>query len=232
MRTKFVISTIAGLAASTAMAQDYYNQAAFQSAAAGAGCGQLFVEDYQEPSPGYFAVGMPDFLTNAPFSYPYSNGITHPLTVQSNLMSTGGSTLDPRNSPSALAAWEGGNGFPATDAVTANYFVDGLDTIINVGNACAIGFNPMCYNGSDTVKIQIFDTANGLLGSFSSNADQSEKDFFGFVSNVPIGRVNIYGVNNNSEGADNFEVWTPVPTPGSMALLSLGALATGRRRRA
>jgi hypothetical protein len=234
MRIELMIAGV-GLAASAAMAQDYYNQGAFQAAAAANLCTQLFVEDFQESGTGYGGVGMPDFLTNAPHAFPYTNGILHPLTLQSNLdqANTGnGANLNPRNSPAALAAWEGGIGFPATNAVTANYFVDGLDTIVNIPNACAVGFNPMCYSGGDQIQIQIFDTGNVLLGTFFSNGDQNEQDFFGYVSAVPIGRVNIYGLGNNSEGADNFEVWVPIPAPGAAALLGLGGLIAGRRRRA
>src|SRR5262249_25142672 len=119
MNAKLIVCTVAGFAAA-ATAQDYYNQAAFQAAADRAGLGQLFVEDFEEAGHGYGGVNMAEGLTNAPHSYPYTNGITHPLIIQSNLMGDGGATPQPRGN--GLAAWEGGIGLPATDAVVADFF--------------------------------------------------------------------------------------------------------------
>lgn len=229
MRIAMLLSAVAGLAAS-ASAQDYYNQAAFE-AAASAGNVKTGVEDFEYPS-GYFVGTGIDPLTQGVANGVYTSGTINPLSIQSNLMGDGGATLQPRGGVQPLAFFEGGNGFSATDSVIANYFVDGLDVIMLNADVSAIGFNPMVYSGSDTLKIQIFDTANNLMGTFSSGANQNETDFFGYISGTPIGRVNLYGVNNNAEGADNISLWSRVPAPGSAALLGLGGLIAGRRRRA
>jgi hypothetical protein len=232
MSTKLIVSAIAGLAASTAMAQDYYNQGLFQSAATAAGNSLTGFEDFEDTTPGYFAVGIPEPLTQGVPNGPYPNGLRAPISVYSNLMGDGGLTRQGRGGSQPLAAFEGGNGYSATDSVIANYFVDGLDLVMLGSDVNAIGFNPMVYSGSDTLQIKIFGLGNNLLGTFKSSASNAEKDYFGFVANEPIGRVNLFGLGGNAEGGDNVELWTKVPAPGSAALLGLGGLIAGRRRRA
>ncbi len=231
MNTRLIVSAIAGLAASTATAQDYYSQGAFQAAAAAAGNALTGFEDFEDTTPGYFAVGIPEPLTQGVPNYPYPNGLRAPISCYTNLMGDGGNSMQPRGGVQPLAAFEGGNGYSATDSVIANYFVDGLDVVMLGSDVNAIGFNPMVYIGTDTLTIKIFGLSNNLLGTFKSSANNNETDFFGFVANEPIGRVNLYGINNNAEGADNVELWTRVPAPGSTALLGLGGLIAGRRRR-
>lgn len=232
MNTKLIVSAVAGLAASTAMAQDYYDQGSFQAAAAAAGNAFTGFEDFEDTTPGYFAIGIPEPLTQGVPNYPYPNGLRAPISCYSNLMGDGGDTMQGRGGAGPLAAFEGGNGYSATDSVIANYFVDGLDVVMLNSDVNAIGFNPMVYSGSDTLLIKIFGLSNNLLGTFKSGANNNETDYFGFVANEAIGRVNLYGVNNNAEGADNIELWTRVPAPSSMALLGLSGLIAGRRRRA
>jgi hypothetical protein len=231
MRTNLMLSTVVGLAASTAMAQDYYDKTTFENDASGGNVLQG-VEDFEYPGGYFVAVGV-DPLTQGVANGVYTQGTIQPISIQSNLMGDGGMTLQPRGGPQPLAFFEGGMGFSATDSVIANYFVDGLDVIMLNSDVTAIGFNPMVYSGSDTLNIQIFDTANNLLGTFQSPANQNETDFFGFISNgTPIGRVNLFGIGNNAEGADNISIWTRIPAPGAAALLGLGGLVAGRRRRA
>lgn len=230
--TRLVIATIAGLAASSAMAQDFYNQGAFQAAAAGNGCGQTWFEDFENTTPGYFVAGMNDPLTQFVANGPYAAGLVSPITVQSNLMGTGGASTNPRGG-NALVAVEQGAGFGETsDIVTSNYFVDGYDLIINDPNVCAVGFNTLAIFGPAKLQIQVYDTGNNLLGTFGQNADVAGSNYFGFVSNTPIGRINLFDPSlSNTEGGDNIELWQPIPAPGTAALLGLGGLIGGRRRR-
>jgi hypothetical protein len=228
MRIKLVISAVAGLAASTAMAQDYYNQGAFQAAATGGGNGQTWLEDFEYPTISTLTI-LTDPLTQGVSNGAFTSGTLGPLALQSN--TTNGNSPSPRGGGQPMVGWQGGIGYTATDAVTTNYFVDGMDVIMLGTDVTAIGFNPICYSGGDTVTIKLFDLANNPLGTFSSPASNAEKDFFGFVSNTPIGRVNILG-GFNAEGADNIELWARVPAPGATALLGLGGLIAGRRRRA
>lgn len=229
MSGKILFPLIAGLAASTAMAQDYYNQGAFQGAAIGGGNVQTHVEDFEYPTINTLDI-LSDPLTQGVSNGAYFyQGTVGPLALQSN--TTNGDNTSPRGGGQPMVGWQGGIGYTATDAVTTNYFVDGMDVIMLGADVTAIGFNPICYSGSDTVTIKLFDLANNSLGTFSSPANSNELDYFGFVSNTPIGRVNILG-GFNAEGADNIELWARIPAPGSVALLGLGGLIAGRRRRA
>lgn len=231
MNCKLIVSAVAGLAASSAMAQDFYDQASFQAAASANN--QLdCIEDFENTTPGYFALGIPEPLTQGVPNPPYPNGLRCPVSVYSNLMGDGGNTMQPRGGIQPLAAFEGGNGFSATDSVIANYFVDGLDIVMLGTNVTAVGFNPMVYSGSDTLQIKIFDLGNNLLGTFQSPGNQNETDYFGFISAHGIGRINIFGLGGNAEGGDNIELWTAIPTPGAAALLGMGGLVATRRRRA
>lgn len=233
MNFKLLVSAVAGLAASSAVAQDFYNQASFQAAATAGGKVQDCVEDFENTTPGYFVVGFNDPLTQSVPNGPYPTGLRCPLTVQSNLMGNGGASPQPRGG-NGLAAVEQGAGFGETsDIVVANYFVDGYDLIINDPAILAVGFNTLAVFGPGSVRIQIYDTSNLLVGTFNSAANAGGSNYFGYIHSAGIGRVNIFDTSlTNAEGADNIELWSQIPAPGSAALLGLGGLVAGRRRRA
>lgn len=232
MSGKMMVSLVAGLAASTAMAQDYYSQGAFQSAASGNGNSFMCVEDFQYaniPTLDVLSDPLTQGVPNGNWYGSFTQGTICPISIQSN---TGnGTNTSPRGGSQPMVGWQGGVGYTSSNAVTSNYFVDGIDVIMLGTDVNAVGFNPVVYSGSDTVTIKVFDLGNNLLGTFSSPANANGKDFFGYVSNTPIGRINVLG-SFNAEGFDNIELWGKVPAPGSAALLGLGALAAGRRRRA
>lgn len=230
MRGTIAIAAVAGFAASSAMGQDYYSQGAFEAAASGGGNAKISTEDFENSSPGYVIVGFGDPLTFGTPNYPFDSGLATRLTVQSNTLGNGKS-VSPHGA-NGLAAVEKGAGFgESSDIVVANYFADGYDILPLDSNITAVGFNTLDIFGSNQVGLMIFDTSNNLIGSFNSAADASGKSFFGFVSNTPIGRINVFDSGGGAEGADNIQLWSRVPALGSIALLGLGGLIAGRRRR-
>ncbi len=231
MRGTIAIVAVAGFAATSAMGQDYYNQAAFEAAAAGGGNAHISTEDFENSTPGYVIVGFGDPLTYGTPNYPFDSGLNTRLTVQSNTLGNG-KTVSPHGA-NGLAAIEKGAGFgESSDIVVANYFVDGFDILTMDANITAVGFNTLDVFGANSVGVMIFDTSNNLLGSFNSGADAGGSSFFGFVSGTPIGRINVFDAAGGAEGADNIQIWSRVPAPGSAAILGLGGVIAGRRRRA
>jgi len=88
-----------------------------------------------------------------------------------------------------------------------------------------INFNPV----ATTVTVAL---SNGDFESFNST---SSADFRGFTSAIPITSLTIDALDPVGGFAwatmDNLYVGVEIPAPGSMALMGLGALVAGRRRR-
>ena len=56
--------------------------------------------------------------------------------------------------------------------------------------------------------IKVYDTANVEILSTTSPGDATGANFWGVLSNVPIGRINIFDVVG-AEGGDNIQLWFP-----------------------
>lgn len=225
------LSVCAGFAVASASAQDYYSQGAFQAAAIGAGLGQYAFEDFEGATPGYGVIGMDDPLSQGVPNSVYASGLVAPIQVQGNTIPGNPNKISPQGVGGLAAVEFPGFGFGnSSDVVVSNYFVNGLDIIIPAG-AAGVGFNIVDIFGNGTGQIGIYDTNDAFLGAFKVGADAAGSNFFGYVSAGGIGRVNIYSPGGGAEGGDNVELWNPVPAPASVAVLGLGGLVAGRRRR-
>jgi hypothetical protein len=231
MRVTMIVLSVAGLAVPSALAQDYYNQADFENATNGAHV-QYGFEDLEDNNPGFGIVGFDDPLTRGVANGPFPNGLTAPITVQSNLSNGQPNTPNPHGIQ-GLAAVEFGSGFGETsDIVVANYFVDSFDIIMQDNFVTAVGFNTIDIFGGGSVEIGVYGLNNEHLGTFSQSADAGGSNFFGFIDAGGIGRINVWSTAGGAEGADNISIWSRIPAPGAASLLGLGGLVAGRRRRA
>lgn len=230
MRSGFIVASLAGLAASSALAQDYYDKASFENDA-NVGHVQYGFEDFENNDKGFVVVGLNDPLTRGVGNGPFPGGLSAPITVQSNLSNGQPNKPNPHGA-NGLAAVELGAGFgESSDIVVANYFVDSYDIILLDNFVTAVGFNTIDIFGGGKVEVGVYDLNNALLGTFSQSADVGGNSFFGFIDAGGIGRINVWSSAGGAEGADNISIWTRVPAPGSLALLGLGALTARRRRR-
>ncbi len=85
----------------------------------------------------------------------------------------------------------------------------------------------------DWVRITGYDALNNIVATIdASNAGTA---FAGFISDVGMARIVVTPLGNSdlANGMDDVYVGVtaPVPTPGACALLGIGGVAAGRRRR-
>ena len=165
---------------------------------------------------------------------PFIAGLLQPnLSVQSNTLGGGATTVSPRGTAGLYTEAFGG---VFGDAVFANTLEDSLDLIFLDEDKCAVGFDTLTLGAVSGVQISVFDSAGALI----TQGNVAAGSFFGIVLLEPhttlIGRINIYGIPAGGlgvrEGADNISLFVEVPAPaGVLTLLAAGATVSRRRRR-
>jgi hypothetical protein len=166
-----------------------------------------------------------------------STSITGPLNAATNntvfaagSVAAGFSISAPSSNSIYVSRDLGGN---SGANVSSNFFGENL-SIAFTGGVTAIGVDLLQWFGNNGGwAIDIFDTADVLIGSFATPAGS----FVGVVSTVAIGRM---ALDKPDTGAviDNLRFGTAgsaVPTPGTLLLAATAVLAlaaTGRRRKA
>lgn len=212
------------------------DQNAFRSMAAAHGKFLKGIEDFEESSLAPAGVAaLNDPLVAGVANGPFLNGITglSNLRIQSNTGGANSSQVAPAGANGLATASAGFGGIVTSDIVVSNTFVNGLDLIFD-SNKTAVGGNPISVFSAGSIRVDVYDTFNNLIGTTNTFGTNGGTTFFGVVSNVAIGRINLWGNEpgvSQAEGLDNIEAWEVVPEPASMVALSLGALALMKRRR-
>lgn len=237
MKKFVIVALFAAIVAAPAAAQPaltwFNSQSAFEAAAAGAGKIRKGIENYEATAntgiEGF--VGPLDFgVANGPF--PNGTQGLENLTTQSNVGDR--DVVEHRQAPDfGLVAIGAAAGFGnPSHIVLGNFFADSTDLIFDSNLKTAIGGDVMDLLGDGRVNIRVYDTDNNFLGDMDVSGDTSGNFFTGVISSVPIGRVNLFGLdsaNFSAQGMDNIQAWE-VPEPASLGLFLLGGLAMLRRR--
>ncbi len=188
-----------------------------------------------------------------PFPNPLQNGVPRPgfpngidatnLIIQSNI-TPNPSPLTPNPSANQAALWVNGAGFLGSNSIKVgtDEFLSGLfssiDLIFTSDDKTAIGLDASTYPGFNSGHagfiFTVYDLSDNILGTYTmpgATIPEPSKNFFGVWSNVPIGRLNVWGIFDVPQpfAVDNIEMW--VPAPGAASVLLIGGLAALRRRR-
>ena len=97
--------------------------------------------------------------------------------------------------------------------------------------ARAIGFD-VYLNGLGPVEVRVYD-GETLLDSYSFPGNENDQTYLGVVSDTPITAfrfMSSLGASINT-AIDNIAVAEAIPEPASLAVLALGGLTLGLRRR-
>ena len=218
--------------------------AAFTAAMTANGNFLLGTETFEQSTlPPASVLLMDDPLTQGGANGSFPAGLLQAMTVQSN--QDGGAALAPNpRGNNGLGTRSAGSGEAASDVVTSAFAGDSLDWIFT--QLGGLGFNPLNFlnlvpNQADIVEIEVYDTANVLLGATTIVGDPAGTNFLGIQATGGdlIGRVNFFTPGTGPggtgiEGGDNamlFRASGVVPEPGTLLLLVVaGAGMTLMRR--
>ncbi|MCH8821871.1 MAG: hypothetical protein IH984_00030 [Planctomycetes bacterium] len=189
----------------------FTNQAEFEAFNQGEGKVIKGIEDFEESIQDIglfdaFDDSLESGVANSPDGFPYPVGMTGlpNLTVQSNLDHTL-FTPNPRGIDGLVAVASGNSG-AVSDVVVSDFAVDSFDLIFT-GEKTGVGFSLISFGGAQAVEVNVFSTTNVHLGEMASIADRTGNSFIGVWSAIPIGRINIFDVEDGFEGADRIQAW-------------------------
>lgn len=243
-RLCFAFIAAAAVGASANGAVFYFtDHGAFQAFNAADGKVLKGIEDFEESTidPGGKSAFPNPLMHGLPRPF-FDNGIDETnLIIQTNITPHPLAPLpNPGTSQNSLyvngAGFLGSNSNKVGTDEFLNNLLSSLDLIFTTHDKTGVGVDLSRYQGfgNNGFVIGVYDAANNLLGSYLIPGPvpvEPTKVFFGVWSDVPIGRLNIWGDDMvpSPFAVDNIEMW--IPSPGAALALGLGALAAGRRRR-
>jgi MYXO-CTERM domain-containing protein len=201
-----------------------------------AGTAGAGISVYDGQDPHFSAIGTADFNSGE-----LGGGGTWFPNIDDGGMNFRGVHSDPNNQG---VFW--GYAFPGGDGTASCYFNGGANDVMGIQRTDGHGFDTMELQvgagfGGPTVYLWIQALSGGVqVASF--DLDKNYGDYIGITGGgfdeVRIGGYNDADTRNaHSEqgyqalAVDNVSYGGPVPAPGAAAILGLGALAAGRRRR-
>ena len=150
------------------------------------------------------------------------------LAFQSNQGGADSSVTNPAGA-NGIALFTAGFVGAVADGLVTNTFVNAFD-IISTGAHTALGMTTVTILGGNSLRIDVYDESNFLIGSLAAHPSGVGGSFLGIiVSSGSIGRVNIFDPKGGAEGI--YDISAYVPAPGSLALLGLAGFFGRRRRR-
>jgi hypothetical protein len=175
-----------------------------------------------------------DSLTQGVANSYFSNGLSVPMTVQSNLNLFDSSSPAPKGT-NGLFLHNLSSGGSINSYVFANTSSNTLDLIFSpTTQITGVIFNSLMFSASGdvTVTTSVYDTNGDLLGSVDSLSNTAGTNQLGIVATAGdrIGRINLSSING-WESADNISLYSAVPEPSSLAVLGFIGLLIARRRR-
>jgi len=204
------------------------------------------VEDFEEGTVvGGDKVPFPNPLSHWVSRIPFPNGINATnLVIQTNITPTACPPApNPSTNPAALFAvgpdFHGSNSIKVGEDEFLSGVVASLDLIFTDDNKTAVSFQLARFDSFSRAGwiVCVYDLAGAVIGNLTvagPEPTEPDKVFFGVWSSVPIGRINIFDNSQfpSPDAVDNIEMfYSNIPSPGSMALLGLGAVVALRRRR-
>ena len=152
------------------------------------------------------------------------------LAFQSNTGGANSAQVGPPQ-PDGIALFTAGFVGTPANGLVSNTFVNAFDILSTGGdNHTAMGMTVNTILGGASIRVDVYDKNNNLIGSLASHPTGVQGSFLGIiVSSGTIGRVNIFDPAGGAEGLYDIAVY--VPAPGSLALLGLAGFFGRRRRR-
>lgn len=206
----------------------------FTNAATAAGYLKIDTETFEEGLiPGGTGIMLDDPLTSGVPNldgegrgFPEGLSVPH-LTVQSNPF---GSMLN------MLGA---GVAFNQSKAAAPGGLESSLDIIFDADGRYAAGFtllNPAGALMSVRAEVRVYDREDQLMGMVVGDSAERVVNFYGIISDEPIGRINVLGFNRFAEPlgkeiVDDIQIWIPEPSVAGLILAGGLCFLSARRRR-
>ncbi len=213
----------------------FSDQAAFDAALADAGKVLKGSENFPWLALPNSVIGTPDPVdVNGSQPGWYVPGmLIDNLAFQSNEGGADSSQTTP-NAPDGIALLTTGFLGAVADGLVTNTFVKAFDILSGSpggANHTAMGMTTTTFLGGNSVRVDVYDKNNVLIGNLAAHPSGVGGSFLGILTTGgdTIGRVNLFDAANGAEGIYDIAVY--IPGPGSLALLGLAGLLGRRRRR-
>ena len=172
-----------------AVTSSHTSRAAFQAACSGPG---FVVEDFTGGPPPAGLLACDDISSAGSACYP-AGEIQPGFVITASLTTSGGVV--------ALGTGFAGN---TSDAVGANFFAEFTVITFTDPNVRAAGMDILNVGSTDT-EFRVYDAGGILTDTFTLTNPAGSENFFGVITDTPIGRIEIEGAAAAGELVENLE---------------------------